>query len=112
MATQAWHDPETRTPSIADDPREYPRAVSVGRASVRPLGQRESTDAALLDLSVYGCRLATDESHGDGDRVWLRFNRGWPVAATVVWVGDGRMGCRFDEPIPSSTMRDLTRTLI
>ena len=80
----------------------------MSRATVRGQG-RDPGAAVLLDLSIYGCRIAMDSQHGEGDRVWLRLDGGWPIGATVVWVEDGRMGCRFDDPLPGSVMRELMR---
>jgi hypothetical protein len=83
-------------------------AVVVTRASVRGQGEMAG-DAELLDLSVYGCRLRVAAAYDQGARLWLRLDGGWPVRATVVWADDGRVGCRFDEPIANETMRRFTR---
>lgn len=83
-------------------------AVSVTRASVRELGQHPVA-AELIDLSIYGCRLATSELLDVDSRLSLRFDGGWPIAANVVWAKDGQLGCRFDKPIANAMMRTLTR---
>ena len=84
------------------------RLVTVTRATVRGQGEMPS-DATLLDLSIYGCRLRVPTPPAAGTRLWLRLDGGWPLRATVVWADTDRIGCRFDEPIANSTMRDFTR---
>ncbi len=107
MATNAWRLP---TVPRVDERRNQRSPVTVSLATVRELGQ-EAREAELLDLSSYGCRVAAAGDHEEGNRLWLRFDGGWPIAATVVWAKDEIVGCRFDEPIPGSLMRDLTRAL-
>lgn len=93
----------------ADDRRRAERyAVAVSRSSVREHGAPPA-DATLLDISIYGCRIAFDGAHQPGARLWLRLDGGWPISATVVWADGELMGCRFDQPIAGSTMRDLIR---
>ncbi|UUL81356.1 PilZ domain-containing protein [Sphingomonas sp. S1-29] len=88
--------------------RSAPRhRVVVTRATVRRHGE-EAVDAELKDLSIYGCRILVEDAQTPGDRLWLRFTGAMPVAATVVWCEAGVMGCRFDEPLASSTARALT----
>ncbi|WP_419810031.1 PilZ domain-containing protein [Sphingomonas sp.] len=84
------------------------RALAVGAARIADGGG--PPDARLLDLSIYGCRLAA-EVRDVGERLWLRFDGGAPIEATVVWAAAGRLGCRFDAPIARQLMRDLTRAL-
>lgn len=93
-----------------DQRRAQRTAVAVSMATVRELGQ-DARAAELIDLSSYGCRLAVAGDQAAGCRVWLRFDGGWPIGATVVWAKDATVGCRFDEPIPASLMRNLTRAL-
>ena len=68
-------------------------------------------DAVLHDLSVYGCRLATPADYAPEERLILRLDGGSPIEAAVVWCKDGFIGCRFDEAIPRSLVRDLTLTI-
>ena len=76
--------------------RTAPRhAVTVTHATVRQHGDRPA-DAALHDLSPFGCRIATRLPLAAGDRLWLRFDGSMPIAAAVVWSDDGLAGCRFD----------------
>lgn len=85
------------------------RLVAVTGASIQ---HGAGADAAvLLDLSIYGCRLAAEGSAEQGERLLIRFEAGLPIAASVVWAEGGRIGCRFDEPIPGSLMRELIRAL-
>lgn len=106
MATSVW---QLYIDSTAERRATARRSVAVTRASVQ---RGDGTDeAALLDLSIYGCRLAVEGWHDEDDRLWLRFNGGWPIAASVVWADGERIGCRFDQPIAKSLMRELTRAL-
>ena len=63
--------------------------------------------ADLCDISTYGCRLVASTRHSPGERLWLGLNGSPPMAATVVWCADGRIGCRFDEALPRDLMRQL-----
>ena len=106
MATDVWQ-------LQGDDPAEQRRAerhaITVRRASVRGMGEQPA-DAQLLDLSIYGCRIAVVTEHETADRLWLRLDGGWPIPATVVWKEGERLGCRFDQPIAGSLVRELTRS--
>lgn len=94
-------------PALVDQ-RSAPRHwVVVTRASVRRHGEPAS-DAVLHNLSIYGCRLATTTEHMVEERLWLRFGGGMPIAATVMWVEDDVIGCRFDEAIDNNLLRTLT----
>ena len=81
--------------------------VLIKHATVRGHGQHP-VEAELLDLSIYGCRLAVDASYKIGDRLWLRFAGESPVAASAVWAEGGEFGCRFDEPLDRTLFRALT----
>lgn len=92
--------------------RAAPRQiVSVTRAAVRGPGQ-DPAESSLRDLSIYGCRLELDAAWQPDDRIWLRLDGGPPIAATVVWAEARWIGCRFDTPIATATMRALTRSLL
>jgi hypothetical protein len=68
----------------------------------------EPVAASLVEISIYGCRLACDQRFDIETRVWLRLDGGAPVSAKVVWCADGRVGCRFDTAIPREQLRALT----
>lgn len=112
MATDVWQLHATAPPPRpgGEQRRAGRRPIAVTGASVAA-GRDDPTSATLLDLSIYGCRLAASGWHDEGDRLWLRFDGGWPIAASVVWADGQRIGCRFDEPIAGSLMRELTRAL-
>jgi hypothetical protein len=82
-------------------------AVVIKRATVRGHG-RQPVEAELVDLSIYGCRLAVDARFAAQDRLWLRFCNEKPIAATTVWFEGDQLGCRFDEPLERSLFRALT----
>lgn len=106
MATDVW---QLHASDSAEHRRAGRHAIVVSRASVRGMGEQPA-DATLIDLSIYGCRIATACVHGAGDRLWLRLDGGWPIPATVVWADGERLGCRFDQPIAGSVVRELTRS--
>lgn len=81
--------------------------LTLSRATVRRHGG-QPLEAELHDVSIYGCRVAGDLPFGEGERLWLRFEGGMPIAATIVWSADGFTGCRFDDPIERTLMRRLT----
>jgi hypothetical protein len=88
--------------------RAAPRhRIQVTRATVTKRGNKP-VDAMLHDLSVYGCRLACDVPHGEGEKLWLNLRDDAPVPATVVWNDGAHIGCRFDTPIERSLVRQLT----
>lgn len=82
-------------------------AVLLQRATVRRHAKQPS-EAKLVDLSVYGCRLLIEGSYKIGDRLWLRFSGGNPIGATAVWLEGDRLGCRFDEALDRALFRELT----
>jgi hypothetical protein len=81
--------------------------VLLRRATVRGHG-RKAVDAQLLDLSIYGCRVAAETDFKKGDRLWLRLSGSNAVSACVVWIEANRIGCRFDEPLEKGLFRALT----
>ncbi|WP_375390980.1 PilZ domain-containing protein [uncultured Sphingomonas sp.] len=95
-------------PALVEQRRAERHEVNVTRATARGHGEPPAA-AALVDLSIYGCRLLVAEASEPGARLWLRLDGGWPIAATVVWADAGRIGCRFDAPIANATMRRFTR---
>lgn len=80
--------------------------VHVTRATVRQLGH-EPVEATLMDLSIFGCRVNSDEVFDKGDRVFVRFDGSLPIAAQVIWSDDGETGCRFDKPLERAMLRSL-----
>ena len=81
--------------------------AQVTRATLRGLAE-QPTDAALVEISLYGCRIACDVAHAAGEPVWLRLNGSVPVAARIMWSEGGVTGCRFDVPIGRALLRSLT----
>jgi len=89
------------------DRRAEPRhPVHITRATARS-NRAKILAADLCDVSTYGCRLAATTRHSPGERLWLGLNGNPPLAATVIWCDDGRIGCRFDEALPRALMRQL-----
>lgn len=77
------------------------------RASIRHHGCC-ANEAQLIDLSIYGCRVATDAHIEPDDRLWLRFEESRPVAAKAVWCDGRNIGCVFDAPLDKELFRSLT----
>lgn len=94
-------------PALTEQRRAFRHPVVLQRASLRR-GVTPAHEAHLLDLSIYGCRIATDASVEANDRIWLRFEGSGPVAAIAVWCNGGNIGCRFDAPIERELFRTLT----
>lgn len=65
MATDVW---QLQGDEPADHRRADRHAIAVRRASVRGMGEQPA-DAELLDLSIYGCRIAVATEHDTGDRL-------------------------------------------
>lgn len=84
--------------------------VAVSGASVRRHSEQPA-DATLLDLSVYGCRVATDGEFVADERIFVRLTGGLPIPAAVIWVEDGVLGCRFNTPIARSLLRSVVLSL-
>jgi hypothetical protein len=102
-----YHRPESAQVEQRVEPR---LKLLITRASVRRHG-KTPIEAALHDLSSYGCRLMSSVAAKEGERLWLRFDGRMPISATVVWNTDGMVGCRFDEQIDRKLMRSLTLRL-
>jgi hypothetical protein len=102
MATMFSHYRRRAT----DVARDRVPVLSVAHASVKR--QRK---AALHQLSIYGCRLASRIDAAQGEPLTLRFDRDAPIAATVVWCEGGLIGARFDQPIERDVMRALSQRL-
>jgi hypothetical protein len=94
-------------PALVEQRAATRHRILVTRATVTKRGNRP-VEAMLHDLSVYGCRLACEAPHGEGDKVWLALRGDQPVPATVVWNDGAHIGCRFDDPIERSLVRQLT----
>lgn len=87
--------------------RELRHRVLVSGGAPSQAGD-DPTECVLLDLSIYGCRLQSSADYAPGDSLRLRL-AGWPaVDGEVVWIRDGLIACRFDDPISREMLRSLT----
>ncbi len=93
--------------ALVDQRQAYRHPVQIQRTAIRQQG-KGAKSGELVDLSIYGCRVAADASFPEGTRVWLRFDGSSPVAATAIWCKDGHIGCRFDETLNHGLFRSLT----
>lgn len=80
--------------------------VLLQKANVRK-HSKQPTEACLVDLSVYGCRVLLAGSFKVGDRLWVRLAESNPISATAVWREGDRLGCKFDEMLDRSLFRQL-----
>ncbi len=103
LATSAYSKVE---PAKLEQRKIRRQTVLIKRAAVRGRG-RQPVEAELVDLSIYGCRLAVNAAFKAHDRLLLSLVDDKPIAATTIWYEDEQMGCRFEEPLD----RDLFRTL-
>lgn len=94
-------------PALVEHRAAQRHRVEVTHATVSKRGNTP-VDAELHDLSIYGCRFACQTKYSEGDRLWLRFGEGLPIAATAVWNDGDHLGCRFDAPIDRRLVRSLT----
>ena len=93
--------------ALIEHRQSYRHPVQIQRAAIRAHG-KTAKPGELIDLSIYGCRVASKTRFAEGGRVWLRFEGGSPMPATVIWCRDGHVGCRFDEKLDSGLFRRLT----
>ena len=94
-------------PALVEHRAALRHRVQVTRATLAKRGNTP-IDALLHDLSIYGCRFACQTRYQEGDRLWLRFGEGLPIAATAIWNDGDHLGCRFDSPIDRRLVRSLT----
>ena len=95
-------------PAAISDRRDAARVdAQVMRAALRS-ATNEPTPATLVEISIYGCRIACDLTPEVDEPVWLRLGGSLPIAAHVVWSEGTRIGCRFDAPIGRPLLRSLT----
>ena len=95
-------------PALVEHRNALRHPVTLQRASIRHHADH-AQNAQLLDLSIYGCRIATEVNFEANDRVWLRFEGSRPIAATAIWSDGSNIGCRFDAPIDRALFRRLSR---
>jgi hypothetical protein len=94
-------------PALIDQRKAYRHPVQIQRTAIREHG-KPARSGELVDVSIYGCRVASETLFAEGARVWLRFADANPVAATAVWCRDGHVGCRFDDALDQLLFRRLT----
>lgn len=71
---------------------------------------RQSYELNLIDLSEYGCQLATSAFDiRAGDRICLHPEGLAGVWGDVIWVRDGRAGVRFDHSLHPAVVDHLAR---
>jgi hypothetical protein len=98
-----------RTPDPARiDARSDKRHLVMLRKATLRRKSAKSYEAQISELSIYGCRVFTDAKFAVGEQVTLTLAGDAAVAAKAVWQEDGRMGCRFDEPLDREVLRLMT----
>lgn len=104
LATSAYRKV---APARIEQRRIERHPVVIKKATVRG-HSRQPVEAELVELSIYGCRLAVDATYKIHDRLWLRFEGSNPIGAVAVWTKYGELGCRFDAPLDRVLFRSLT----
>lgn len=70
--------------------------------------QANSIQATILDVSIYGCKLALDAILPEGEKIQIHIADQDVVDATIVWQKAREAGCRFAEAISPQKMKALT----
>ena len=98
-----------RTPDPARvDQRQVSRHIVLLRKSTVRKKSAQAFEARIAELSIYGCRLFTDAVFAIGDAVTVSLDDCNTISAKAVWQEDGRIGCRFDEPLDREVLRLMT----
>ncbi|ASK89766.1 PilZ domain-containing protein [Sphingorhabdus sp. SMR4y] len=97
----------TVEPALIEQRKAFRHPVQIQRTAIRQHG-KTARQGELVDLSIYGCRVASDSMIAEGSRIWLRFADSNPISATAIWCRDGHVGCRFDETLDQKLFRRLT----
>ena len=97
----------TVKPALIEHRKVYRHPVQIQRAAIRQHGKTGKA-GELVDVSIYGCRIACDSRFRASTRLWLRFDESSPIPATTIWCKDGHIGCRFDEKLDHGLFRSLT----
>lgn len=98
-----------RTPDPARiDQRQDKRHLVMLRKSELHKEASKPYEAQIAELSIYGCRLFTDAEFAAGDAVMVSLTDQNIVSAKAIWQEDGRVGCRFDEPLDREVLRKMT----
>ncbi len=103
-ATSQYRTPD---PARVDQRQEKRHIVMLRKSSLRKKST-EAYEARIAELSIYGCRLFTDATFAIGDVVMVSLNDCNTISAKAVWLEDGRIGCRFDQPLDREVLRLLT----
>lgn len=97
----------TVEPAQIEQRKVFRHPVQIQRAAIRQHGKTAKI-GELVDVSIYGCRVACETKLAKRTRIWLRLGGSNPIAATTIWCKDGLIGCRFDDKLDQSLFRSLT----
>ncbi len=70
--------------------------------------QKNKIQATILDVSIYGCKLALDAILPEGEVIQIQIADTDSVDATIVWQKAREVGCRFADAISPQKMKALT----
>ncbi len=93
--------------SIQPDRRQGARAIALPRL-VTLTSSVFHEEVRLIDVGRLGFSVRTMVAHPPGSRLSLRVGDSSPLEARAVWHSHGRMGARFDEPLPEEILASLT----
>lgn len=63
----------------------------------------------VIDISEGGCRVLGVADGEPGTALLIKLPGLEPLRATVVWLGDGELGCRFEAELHPATLQLLLR---
>jgi hypothetical protein len=92
----------------AENQRRAPRVGTRLKADVRRSGTVR-VQATVIDMSVTGFRLESDERLPLGAPIWVRIGQLAPLEAKVVWRDGYRAGCAFNAPLHPSVLDHIVR---
>jgi hypothetical protein len=105
----SYANSQFRTPSPARiNQRQDKRHIVM----LRPANLRKNTskifEGFVSEISIYGCRLYADTTFRMGDHISISLPDCDLMTAYVVWIEEGRLGCRFDKALDAELLRQMT----
>lgn len=83
--------------------RSYEGAVQFRKGHTRVM-------VKIVDISTHGARLSAVHLLRQGDTFWLKLPLLEPQEATVAWVDEFIVGCRFVRPLHPSVLETIVRS--
>lgn len=96
------HDPSPTRLGRQVERRHYEGAVQFRKGHTR-------ATVKIVDISTHGARLSAVHLLRQGDTFWLKLPLLEPQEATVAWVNEFIVGCRFVKPLHPSVLEAIVR---